>query len=211
MRRDIKFLTEFVICTCRCVIWLCGAVRNFCSRRKELCRSTLGSAAHITLVCGIARKRVYHESQRLSISRATQLRYITTATPSISLHHRWTKGVFMAKTSHELAIEFAVEITELCSKIKGRPEYTKQLIRSASSISANIAEAKYAESNADFVHKLEIAQKEANETENWLSVLFKSGIIDEFTFKSLRNKCGKIRRMLIASITTVKSKMNGQK
>ena len=116
----------------------------------------------------------------------------------------------MAKTSHELAIEFAVEITELCSKIKGRPEYTKQLIRSASSIGANIAEAKYAESNADFVHKLEIAQKEANEAENWLSVLFKSGIIDEFTFKSLRNKCGKIRRMLIASITTVKAKINGQ-
>ena len=44
----------------------------------------------------------------------------------------------MAKTSHELAIEFAVEITELCSRIKGRREYTKQLIRSASSISANI-------------------------------------------------------------------------
>ena len=117
----------------------------------------------------------------------------------------------MAKTSHELAIEFAVEITELCSKIKGRPEYIKQLIRSASSISANIAEAKYAESNADFVHKLEIAQKEANEPENWLSVLYKSGIIDELNFKFLRNKCGKIRRMLIASITTVKSKINGQK
>ena len=117
----------------------------------------------------------------------------------------------MSKTSHDLAVEFAVEITELCSRIKGRPEYTKQLIRSASSISANIAEAKYAESNADFVHKLEIAQKEANETENWLAVLYKSGIIDEETFKFLRNKCGKIRRMLIASITTVKSKMNGQK
>ena len=92
----------------------------------------------------------------------------------------------MAKTSHELAIEFSVEITELCSRIKGRHEYTKQLIRSASSIGANIAEAKYAESNADFVHKLEIAQKEANE------------------FKSLRNKCGKIRRMLIASCKTLK-------
>ena len=117
----------------------------------------------------------------------------------------------MPKTSHELAIEFTVEITELCSKIKGRPEYTKQLIRSASSISANIAEAKYAESNADFVHKLEIAQKEAHETETWLSVLYKSAIIDEATFKSLRNKCGKIRRMLIASITTVKAKINGQK
>ena len=114
----------------------------------------------------------------------------------------------MPKTSHELSIEFAVQITELCSKVKVRSEYRRQLIRSASSISANIAEAKYAESNADFVHKLEIAQKEANETENWLNVLWKSGIIDETTFKSLRNKCGKIRRMLIASITTVKSKSN---
>ncbi len=113
----------------------------------------------------------------------------------------------MPKTSQELAIELAVEITELCSKIKSRPEYTKQLIRSASSISANISEAKYAESNADFVHKLEIAQKEASETENWLNLLYRCGIIDERTFKSLRNKCGKIRRMLIAAITTVKSKM----
>ncbi len=117
----------------------------------------------------------------------------------------------MARTSHELSIEFAVEITELCSRIRGRPEYTKQLVRSASSIGANIAEAKYAESNADFVHKLEIAQKEANETETWLNVLHKSNIIDELTFKSLRNKCGKIRRMLIASIITVKAKTNGQK
>ena len=112
----------------------------------------------------------------------------------------------MAKTAHELAIEFAVEITEFSSQARIRPEYAKQVIRSASSISANLAEAKYAESDADFVHKLEIAQKEANETETWLNVLFKSGSINEPTFKSLRNKCGKIRRMLIASITTVKNK-----
>lgn len=72
-------------------------------------------------------------------------------------------------------------------------------------------EAKYAESNADFVRKLEIAPKEANETEIWLGVLYNIGAIDEFTFKSLRNKCGKIRRMLIASVTTVKSKSNGKK
>ena len=110
----------------------------------------------------------------------------------------------MAKTSHELAIEFAVEITELCSKIMGRPEYTKQLIRSASSISANIAEAKYAESNADFVHKLEIAQKEANETEYCLELIFRKAKMTETTYKDLRNKCGSIRRRLIASITTAK-------
>ena len=151
---------------------------------------------YITLV-----KQAYHAQRSCAISRRQRRPYHSALAD---------KGVFKAKTSHELAIEFAVEITELCSKIKGRPEYTKQLVRSASSISANIAEAKYAESNADFVHKLEIAQKEANETETWLSVLCKSGIIDEVTFKSLRNKCGKIRRMLIASITTVKSKINGQ-
>ena len=172
--------------------------------------------------------RSLHAEQREAISRLREQAYHARRSCAISrrqhrLYHGFAKakfhitppvggpkGVFMAKTSHELSIEFAVEITELCSKIKGRPEYTKQLIRSASSISANIAEAKYAESNADFVHKLEIAQKEANETENWLSVLYKSGIIDELNFKSLRNKCGKIRRMLIASITTVKSKSNGQ-
>ena len=110
---------------------------------------------------------------------------------------------------------FAVRIVNLYSyltKTKGEYVMSKQLLRSGTSIGANIAEAKYAESNADFVHKLEIAQKEANETENWLSVLFKSGIIDEATYRRLRNKCGKIRRMLIASVTTVKAKIeNGQK
>lgn len=113
----------------------------------------------------------------------------------------------MAKTSHDLAIEFAVDITKLCENMHGYGIYTKQLMRSATSVSANIAEAKYAESNYDFVHKLEIAQKEAGEAENWLIVMFKSGVIDETTFKSLRNKCGKIKRMLGSSVTTVKKRI----
>ena len=64
------------------------------------------------------------------------------------------------------------------------------------------------EIRAAILAEFEIAQKEANETETWLSVLYKSSIIDDLTFKSLRKKCGKIRRMLIASITTVKAKTN---
>lgn len=112
----------------------------------------------------------------------------------------------MAKTSQELAIDLAVEISNVCESIKGRSEYTRQLIRSSSSISANIAEAKYAESNADFIHKLDIALKEASETENWLTILHRCDKIDGDNFKSLRNKCGKIRRMLISSINTVKSR-----
>ena len=110
----------------------------------------------------------------------------------------------MPKTSHELAIEFTVEITELCSKIKGRPEYTKQLIRSASSIGANIHEAKYAQSKADFIHKLEISLKECSETEYWLELIFRKKKISETIYKDMRNKCGSIRRRLIASITTAK-------
>ena len=110
----------------------------------------------------------------------------------------------MAKTSHEHAIEFAVEITDLCSKIKGRPIYTKQLIRSATSIGANIAEAKYAESNADFVHKLEIAQKEANETQYWLSLLLKTEYISQVQYESMKQDCEEICKMLISIIITTK-------
>ena len=176
------------------------------------------------VICRDARRKAAFHAHKVRISRLAQPSisrkppafYITR--DEVALYHdgnavyitplqRTRKEFAMRKTSHELAIEFAVEITELCSQIKGRPEYTRQLIRSASSISANIAEAKYAESNADFVHKLEIAQKETNETENWLNVLCRCGMIDESTFKSSRNKCGKIRRMLIASITTVKRKI----
>jgi len=173
------------------------------ARRKAVLHARLCRAYHAHKVRYITKANgfPYHDFEEVYITRDEVAPYHSALADP--------KEKLMAKTSHELAIEFAVEITDLCSKIKGRPEYTKQLIRSASSISANIAEAKYAESNADFVHKLEIAQKEASESENWLSVLFKSGIIDELTFKSLRNKCGKIRRMLIASITTVKSKING--
>ena len=78
-------------------------------------------------------------------------------------------------------------------------------MRSCSSIGANSHEAKYAQSRADFIHKMEIALKECYETEYWLEVLFGVKAIDEETFITLNNKCGTIRRKLIASITTAKN------
>lgn len=71
-------------------------------------------------------------------------------------------------------------------------------------IGANAHEAKYAQSKADFVNKMEISLKECYETEYWFEILFKVGAIDEVVFKNLNNKCGTIRRKLIASIMTVK-------
>lgn len=110
------------------------------------------------------------------------------------------------KTIKELAVELIVEITEICDNIKNRSVFTKQLLRSCSSIGANSHEAKYAHSNADFISKLEIALKECYETEYWLEILFKVNSINDITYKDLSNKCGSIRRKLIASITTVKNK-----
>lgn len=110
------------------------------------------------------------------------------------------------KTIKELAIELTVEITSVCDCIKGRSVFINQLLRSCSSIGANSHEAKYAQSNADFINKLEIALKECYETEYWLEVLFKVKSIDGTTYKNLINKSGTIRRKLIASITTVKQR-----
>ena len=110
------------------------------------------------------------------------------------------------KTIKELAVELTVEMTMICDNLKGRSVFSNQLLRSCSSIGANAHEAKYAQSEADFVNKMEIALKECYETEYWLEILYKVTAVDETTYKRLLNKCGTIRRKLIASITTVKSK-----
>ncbi len=110
------------------------------------------------------------------------------------------------KTIKELAIELTVEITAICDTIKGRSVFINQLLRSCSSIGANAHEARYAQSKADFISKLEIALKECYETEYWLEVLLKVHSIDDAAYKAISNKCGTIRRKLISSITTVKNK-----
>lgn len=109
------------------------------------------------------------------------------------------------KTIKELAVELTVEITAICDSIKGRSVFVNQLLRSCSSIGANAHEAKYAQSTADFINKLEIALKECYETEYWLEILFRVNGINENTYKSTISKCGTVRRKLIASITTVKN------
>ena len=104
----------------------------------------------------------------------------------------------------EDAIELAIQISDICDEIKGCSVYINQIVRSSSSIGANIHEAKYAQSKADFIHKLEISLKECSETEYWLELIFRKKKISETIYKNMRNKCSSIRRRLIASITTAK-------
>ncbi|MBR0326304.1 MAG: four helix bundle protein [Clostridia bacterium] len=107
------------------------------------------------------------------------------------------------------AKEFAKNIVFLCRNMKSEHKETvliNQLLRSGTSIGANIHETQYAQGTKDFISKLEIAQKECYETEYWLELLFETGCIEEAIYKSIQNDCGAIRRMLISSLKTIKAK-----
>ena len=97
--------------------------------------------------------------------------------------------------------EFAKQIVILCRDIKQSTResvLTNQLLRSGTSIGANIHEAQYAQGTKDFISKFEISLKEVYETEYWLEILFETGYVDEETYKPIQNNCGAIRRMLIS-------------
>lgn len=108
------------------------------------------------------------------------------------------------KSIKELAVELTVDTAKLCENIKGKGVFINQLLRSCSSIGANSFEGKYAQSKADFINKLEIALKECYETEYWFEIMYKVDAFSYEQYKALNDKCGAIRRKLIASITTAK-------
>ena len=102
---------------------------------------------------------------------------------------------------------FALHVIAICDEIdtrNGRGVLVNQIIRSSTSIGANVYEANYAASKADFINKLHISLKECGETEYWIEMLVGSNAINEQTAKELLQECGIIRRMLVKSITTAK-------
>ena len=107
----------------------------------------------------------------------------------------------------ELSFEFAKEIVRLvdCIKMPKSSYMVDQLSRAGTSVGANICEAQYAHSKADFTAKLEIALKEANETSYWLRLMYETGRIEESVYDKTDKLCGNIRRLLIASCKTAKS------
>ena len=107
-----------------------------------------------------------------------------------------------------LSMDFSVQIINLVKDLKSKHEsvISKQIGRSGTSIGANIYEANYAQGKKDFISKLEIALKEANETGYWLELLYKTDYIDEASYKTLNDQCASIRVLLIASCRTAKGK-----
>ncbi len=104
---------------------------------------------------------------------------------------------------------FALKIIKLYQFLtESKREFilSKQLLRSGTAIGALARESEHAESKADFIHKLSIGLKEANETEYWLELLQQSGYLDEDSFKSFDLEVKEILRLLISIIKTSKQK-----
>lgn len=103
---------------------------------------------------------------------------------------------------------FALQIIKVCNYVrqaKKESVLTNQLIRSGTSVGANICEAFYGHGTADFIAKLQIALKECSESEYWLELLIESGYYED---RDILNKCIEVKKLLITSINTAKSKLN---
>ena len=107
------------------------------------------------------------------------------------------------------SFDFALRIIKLNQYlVSDKKEFviSKQILRSGTSIGANVREGEHAESKADFIHKLSISLKEANETEYWLELLNKSGYIEDKMYNSLISDCSELLKLLITIIKSAKTK-----
>ncbi len=105
------------------------------------------------------------------------------------------------------AMGFAIRIVKLCQYLRANckeDNISKQISRSGTSIGANISEANYAQSKADFISKMQIALKETAETEYWIKLLYSSNYINKVMYQSLISDCLEIKKMLISTINTSK-------
>lgn len=104
---------------------------------------------------------------------------------------------------------FAIRVVRLCRHLQEtRREFvlTKQLLRSGTAVGALVREAEHAESRADFVHKMAIALKEANETDYWLDLLFQTELLDKQGFQSIQPDAVELIKLLTSIIKSSKGK-----
>ena len=108
----------------------------------------------------------------------------------------------------QLSYAFAVRIVNMVRYLQGDMKefvLSKQVLRAGTAIGALVREAEYAQSEADFVNKLSVSLKEANETEYWLQLLHDTDYLDAEAFKSIESDCKELIALLVASIKTVKT------
>ena len=113
----------------------------------------------------------------------------------------------MEKAIQEKSFRFAVRIVNLCKYLQSeKKEYilSKQVMRSGTSIGANVAEAQQAQSRPDFINKLNVSLKEAYETNYWLRLLYETQYLGQEAFESIITDCSELEKLLISIIKTTK-------
>lgn len=105
------------------------------------------------------------------------------------------------------SFDFALRVVKLYKYLQENKEFvlSKQILRSGTSVGAMVREAEHAESKADFIHKMAIAQKEANETLYWLELLYKAGYFNKEMFDSIQNDLIEIQKILSSIIISSKT------
>ena len=116
---------------------------------------------------------------------------------------------------HELSYDFACRITRLFQYLTEDADYkefviSKQIYRSGTSVGANVRESKHAQSEADFLSKMSIAYKEADETEYWMNLLHDNGYINESQYESLKMDIDRILKLLTSIVKTMNKKVKGK-
>ena len=111
---------------------------------------------------------------------------------------------------HDKSYKFALRIVKMCQFLvmqKKESVLSKQVLRSGTAIGALIRESEFAQSPSDFINKLSISLKEANETDYWIHLLYDSKYIDEQSFNSMTKDCGELIALLVSSINTKKKEL----
>ena len=139
---------------------------------------------HLTVHCGINRKRL------MDLKRGY-----------------WMKENILVDLSKQFAIDIITLCTPLQQTTKGNI-LLNQLLRSGTSIGANIHEANYAVSRADFINKFQIALKECYESDYWLELFKETKMISNDIYAKMHQSCSKIRTLLISSLNTAKQNVN---
>lgn len=129
--------------------------------------------------------------------------------PLMSEEAKSTAGI------NELSYDFGCRITRLFQYLTEDAEYkefvmAKQIYRSGTSVGANVRESKHAQSDADFLSKMSIAYKEADETDYWMNLLHDNGYINDEQFHSLSHDCDRILKILTSIVKTMKAKIDSK-
>ena len=106
----------------------------------------------------------------------------------------------------EKSFDFAIDIVNLYKELAVRKEFvmSRQLLKSGTSIGANVREAEFAQSKADFTHKMSISLKEANESCYWLELLHKTKFISDVTFDKMNSKAIEVLKILVTIVKSSK-------